>query len=332
MSERPLKHPPVDALVAIVRTRADFEHIRAGRWYRVPAASAPAALLGGQVRTLAFYLPKAFGEYAWQVYWTAPLLQTSVAPRRQLLPNEPNHRRADEPYLRLELGPLGHLPRPIRSRRLRRIVFIPTTAAKLEDAEEINDLFHASPLEDTVWTALKAEGVEAEREFFVPGDRSGRYALDFAIFGQERNLNIECDGDAYHTDPVKSRHDNRRNNFLATRGWSVLRFTSAQIREELPDVLYQIRSAVKSCGGVARMESSGAPSPAPLRQPALWDASLAAGHDVTPRRRATRAVSPPRSGRRAARPAHTALTQSEGSPAATAQQPPLPALGLDYLG
>jgi very-short-patch-repair endonuclease len=287
IADQPLAgdHPPVDALVAIVQWRVDFERIQTEGWYRVPVASAPAPLLTGQIRMVAFYLPKTFREMAWQVRWAAPLLGTDVMARRALLPSEPFHKRADELYLRLALGPLRTLPQPIPSRRLRRIVFIPTTLAKLETATEINDLFHASPIEDTLWQALKGEGIEAEREYFVPGDRDGRYALDFAIFGQERNLDVECDGDAYHANPTRAKYDNRRNNFLTGRGWSVLRFTTEQIREELPDVLTQVHAALKSCGGVAHMEPAGAHAQPPdlLWQGALWGEGGTYGHTVDPR-------------------------------------------------
>ncbi len=279
------EHPPVDALVAIVPSRADFTRIQSEGWYRAPVASAPEALLAGRIRTLACYLPKVFGDDAWQVRWIASLCGVEVVSRRELLPQETAHPRARDLYLRLALGQLTALPRPILSLRLRRIAFIPTTRAKLETAAEINDLFHASPIEDALWRVFKREDIDAEREYFVSGDRGGRYALDFAIFGQERNLDVECDGDAYHANPARARYDNRRNNFLTTRGWLVLRFTTAQIREEMPEVVNQVWTAIKSCGGAVRETTPYAAPPPPhlLWQPALWDATLARGHCVDPR-------------------------------------------------
>lgn len=282
-------HPPVDALVAIAPRRADLERARLQRWYRIPQDKAPEVLLAGQIATIAFYLPKEFGDDAFHVRWHAPLLGFTTHTRQDLLPDEPRHPRATAPYLRLELGPLEPLPRPIPSRRLRRIAFIPTTRAKLAMATEINDLYHASPLEDALWHALKAEGYEPEREYFVPADRAARYALDFAIFGRQRNLDIECDGDTYHINRDRAPYDNQRNNFLTSRGWSILRFTTAQLIHELPDVMAQVRSTVKSCGGEFSPPPAVAPAPDPLWQPALWDPSLAEGHAVNPRQRAPRA-------------------------------------------
>ncbi len=262
------RHPPVDALVAIARTRESFARAVDEHWYHLPLDKAPPALRAGQVQTVAFYLPGSFGAEAFQVTYAAPLLATATMTRRELFPHEPDHPRAGVEYMRLSLGEVERLPRPIPSQRLRRIVVFTTTRAKLEAATEINDLFHASPLEDRVWDELKQGGVAAEREYFVPGDRNGMYALDFAIFGQQRNLDVECDGDLYHATPSRARYDNRRNNFLTSRGWSVLRFDTAHIREDLPTVMAQIHAAIRDCGGLAPKAPAPA-SPMP-QQPALW--------------------------------------------------------------
>jgi hypothetical protein len=64
-----------------------------------------------------------------------------VTTRRQLLPDEADHPRANDCYYKLELGPLERLPRPIPSHRLRRITFIATTLDRLLNAQEINDLW-----------------------------------------------------------------------------------------------------------------------------------------------------------------------------------------------
>ena len=78
-----------------------------------------------------------------------------MALRRELLPNEPTHPRADERYYRFALGPLWALPAPVPSRRLRRITFIPTTFGQLLYAQDVADLWHAAPVNDNgvVWAA-----------------------------------------------------------------------------------------------------------------------------------------------------------------------------------
>jgi very-short-patch-repair endonuclease len=303
------RFPAPDALVVIANTRESFARAVDEHWYHLPLSKAPPALLSGHVRTVAFYLPKVFGADAFHVTYAAPLLAATTMTRRGLFPHEPDHPRASMEYMRLTLGEVERLPHPIPSRRWRRIVVCSTTLAKLEAATEINDLFHASPLEDTVWGELKRGGVPAEREYFVPGDRHGMYALDFAIFGQQRNLDIECAGDQYLATPIRARYDNRRNNFLTSRGWSVLRFDTTHIREELPEVMAQIHSAIRDCGGLAPYPQTPAPAvPTPL-QPGLW-AEADGGSSVTP---------PPATFARAKRP----RKQRKGPPRAPAEQPSL---------
>jgi very-short-patch-repair endonuclease len=281
-------HPPVDALVAVVKSKADFRHADRDGWYRIPRDKAPRDVLEGRIQHLAFYLPKQFGDEAWQVHWGARVTGLRESTRRELLPAEDRHPRADAVYLKLELDPLGQLARPILSRRLRRIVFIPTTWQKLQTAREINDLFHASPWEDVLWDRLKAEDIAAEREYFVPGDRSSKYALDFAVFGQNRNLDIECDGDTYHISRQNARYDNARNNFLTARGWSVLRFSTDMLREDMPHVVREVQTAIQNCGGLVPPEPSTRPTPDLLWQSPLWGPSLASGRAVNPSQRARR--------------------------------------------
>lgn len=277
-------YPPPDALVAILNSKRDLALARDEGWYRVPAAHAPAALTNGSIRTLALYLPKEFGADAFQVVYAAPVLGMTTQPRRELLPDEPLHPRADQPYLRVALGALSRLARPIPSQRLRRLVFIATTQTKLRRAQEINDLFHDSPLEDRVWDALQAAGITAERQYYVSGDDKGMYALDFAIFCQERNLDVECDGDRWHANPTRARGDNRRNNYLGARGWSVLRFSTADVEQDLPHVLREVRQAMHDCGGPASPAPDDAPAlpPGHLWQHALWESAVASGQPVDP--------------------------------------------------
>jgi very-short-patch-repair endonuclease len=238
-------------LVGIMNSRRDWDIVHRDRWYRIPVKSAPRRLR--EIRYLAFYQTKAFGTERWAVNYYAAVRACRVVRRRHLLPDEAAHPRADEPYYQLRLGELQSLPRPILSRRLRRIVFIPTTWEKLQRADEINDLFHESPLEDTVWEAFKRERIEAERQLYV-AERRVAYCLDFAIMCQRGKVDVECDGDTWHAQKDAIPKDNARNNFLTSRGWSVLRFASKQINEELSICLGNVKDTVNSLGGLETVE------------------------------------------------------------------------------
>jgi very-short-patch-repair endonuclease len=205
------------------------------------------------IRYLAFYQPKLFRAEGWAVNYYAPVLGVREVSRREPIPDEPGHPRAEERYHQLHLGDLRALPRPIVSRRGRRIVFIPTTWWKFQRAEEINDLFHESPLEDTMWRGFKIERIEAERQVYV-AEASVAYCLDFAIYCQNGHLNVECDGDTWHSEKDAIARDNVRNNFLASRGWSVLRFASKQINDDLGSCLGMVKETANKLGGILTVE------------------------------------------------------------------------------
>ena len=240
--------PQPDTLVAIIPSLGDFAIAQREHWYRIPVRTAPAML--PMARWLAFYHPAAFGEHKWAIHFIAAIAGTDRVLRRDLLPDEPQHPRALEPYFRLGLGALTKLDHPVPSARRRRLVFIPTTLAKLRSAEEINDLYHESPLEDRLWNALRSEHIPAERQYYV-ADGKTNYCLDFAVICARTGLDVECDGDSWHLRPNAVAEDNARNNFLTRLGWSVLRFSSRELDEPtIPDAVQLIRETSDRLGGL----------------------------------------------------------------------------------
>jgi very-short-patch-repair endonuclease len=216
-----------EALVAILKERRDFDTLINEGWYRIPVQKAPRC---SPPAWLAFYQPKVFAKQAYAVRYYGRVGKIEKLPRRVLRPDEPTHPKADQPYYRVELEQLQELPHPISSRRLRRIVFIPTTYHKLMHAEEINDLFNESPLEDRLWDELKVRRISAERQW-EEKVRDRLYYLDFALFCNDGKIDIEADGDTWHTERERIKSDNDRNNDLTAAGWRVLRFNGQEIRE-----------------------------------------------------------------------------------------------------
>jgi very-short-patch-repair endonuclease len=249
----------VPGLVAVMNRPVDLEFARTEHWYRIPVRSAPENL--DSCRWVAFYLTAAFGPDKWAVRHWGPVINLTEVRRVDLLPSEADHPRASARYWRLGLGPLRQRPEPIFNRRRRRIVFIPSLWHKFVSALEINDLHHGSPLEDRLWAALKQADIEAERQWFE-GNRKRLYCLDFVIFCNERNVDVECDGDRWHCDPERARQDNVRNNFLEQRGWHVLRFSSAQINHELPECIQGVKQIIHRCGGMRPLVARGPGPPA----------------------------------------------------------------------
>jgi very-short-patch-repair endonuclease len=230
------------ALVAIVNRVKDWRIVQGQRWYRIPVDKAPPGL--AQVRYVAFYQTRAFGPEKWAVGWYALVLGITTARRRDLLPDEPLHRRAEHEYYRIALGELVRLPRPIPSRRWRRIVFIPTTLERLLAAAELNDLYRTSPIEDRLYDALRGDGLEPERQYYVREQGRG-YMLDLALLTRDRSVAVECDGEAYHSGRDKAQQDRERDNALNAAGWHVLRFSGAEIWQDPIECARVIRRALR---------------------------------------------------------------------------------------
>ena len=169
-------HPADRVLVAIMNNPRDFEIARDEGWYRIPAQRAPFSATEAAV--LAFYFTKAFGEQKWSVRWYAPIRGHELVRRRDLFPEELDHPRAGEAYLKLQLGPLLALEHPIPSLRWRRITFIESSWDRFTAAEEVNDLYASGA--DGLYVTLKESGLFPEREFSLR-EGAAEYVVDLAI-------------------------------------------------------------------------------------------------------------------------------------------------------
>lgn len=237
-----------EVLVAVLNNKTDFAILQEQGWYRIPCDTAPRRW---PPRWLAFYQTKVFGPDAFAVTYYGRVREIRLVGRRELFPDEQPNPKSERTYYQVWLEGLERLESPIPSRRLRRIVFIPTTWRKLHAATEINDLFDDSPLEDDLWAELKRLDITAERQWGVKRG-SAFYMLDFALFCAHGKLDLETDGDRWHADPARIPADNERNNALAADGWHVLRFNTAQIRETLTSYCVPaITETVNRLGGLS---------------------------------------------------------------------------------
>jgi hypothetical protein len=140
-------------LVAVLKDRRDLDIARLLGWYRIPVQTAPKTV---EVDWLAFYQPSIFGEEQWAIRYIAPVRGHELVTRVELLREEKDHRRAHEPYFKIQLGPLQRLPNPIPSRRWKRITFLYTTGGRMTKAKDVSDLRVPSSAErDRLWRMLR---------------------------------------------------------------------------------------------------------------------------------------------------------------------------------
>jgi very-short-patch-repair endonuclease len=242
-----------EVLIGIVNDPRDLAIAREQHWYRIPVGSAR-KWIGKRwpPQWLAFYQTKVFGDEAYAVRYYARVRDIRKASRKELLPDEPPDGKKGRSYYQLLLSPLETLPRPIVSLRHRRIVFIPTTWRKFVTAEQINDLYDDSPLEDRLWDEFKQVRIDAERQAFIRVE-DREYCLDFAIYCEGGNLDVETDGDSWHGRKERIPLDNLRDNDLETVGWNLLRFNGMQIREQMAEYcLPVIGKKINKLGGLKR--------------------------------------------------------------------------------
>jgi very-short-patch-repair endonuclease len=240
-----------DFLIALMNNKRDFKIAQEQCWYRIPVKTkqVPKSVINKSLKHIAFYHTKEFGQDAYCIRWYSDVQNISIVKRKELLPEIPNDPKANDEYYKIEFGELHSRAVPIISHRPRRILFIPTTLWHFQRASEINEVFYESPLEEGFWKALRGEKINAERQFIVDAD-SQTFLLDFALFCKVRNIDIECDGDEFHLEEQEVKRDKKRNNILESFGWSVLRFTTDEIRKSLKEVTNRVKKTINQLGGL----------------------------------------------------------------------------------
>ena len=222
-------NPDSSVLVAVMNSQRDFTLAREQRWYRIPQKTAPKFFPPDFV---AFYFTKPFGGEAFSVRYYAEVRGHELLKRRDLLPNEASSPKANEPYYKLQLGPLLELPHAIPSKRWRRLTFVLTTGERLFSAWEINDLILGPHEQDLMWRALKDAGIAAERGYVIR-EAQARYHVDLAVPCADGDLGIV----------IRDRKPRYANGH-------VLHFTPKQVNEHLLECVYEVKQAVVSRGGI----------------------------------------------------------------------------------
>lgn len=148
-------------LVGVINRKRDLETARHKGWYRIPVAR---LARGVNAEYIGFFLSGAFKELNGAVHYYAECKGIELAYRRWLLPDEPDHPRADEQYYKIALGDLIPKTPPIVNTTKRSIAFVSTTWDRFIHARTIPDLYSkADYFVDRIYHALRATGMQPER-------------------------------------------------------------------------------------------------------------------------------------------------------------------------
>ncbi len=252
-----MKENKDELLVGIVNNISDYKIIHNQFWYRIPVDKADKLLKRRwPPEWIAFYYTSSIVKYPQMILHYAKVSNIEVESRKELFPSEEKNYKTSRKYYKISFEGVRTLPRPILSRRWRRIIFIQTTFKKFIKAAEVNDLFDGSSLEDKLWAEFKRHLISAERQEAVKiYDKF--YFLDFSIHCKKGKIDIETDGDKYHHNPEYAAKDNLRSNDLTSGGWSVIRFDSSQVREKMETYcIPTIKVYINKLGGIDFDEES----------------------------------------------------------------------------
>ena len=100
-----------------------------------------------------------------------------------------------------------------------------------------------SVLEQQLLAVLRDAGIEEpDKQVPTTSDDGEQWRLDF-VYPQHK-VHIEVDGRRYHAGRREQRSDRRRDNFMNTEGWIVLRFTWEDVMNDPGYVVAQVLKAL----------------------------------------------------------------------------------------
>jgi len=156
-------HPEDRVFIGVMNRKKDFLIAREQHWYRLPYGKAPRGIYAEYI---AFFFSRAFGEQNGAIHYYARRSGEELATRAQLLPDEADHKRAQEKYHKLQFEELKAKIPPITNTRKRRLTFIYTTWDRFINAATVDDLYSIEDhLVDRIFYVLRDEGYRPQRRW-----------------------------------------------------------------------------------------------------------------------------------------------------------------------
>lgn len=156
-------YPEDRVLVGVIKRKRDFDTLQREHWYRIPHKRAPQGI---DAEYIAFFMSRAFKAQNGGIHYYARRTGMELVRRRDLVPGEAEHPRADDWYHKLQIGELRPKEPPVLNSDRRAVSFIHTTWDRFEVARTIADLYSdADEFVDRVFHALQRSGVPAERQW-----------------------------------------------------------------------------------------------------------------------------------------------------------------------
>jgi hypothetical protein len=156
-------YPEDRVLVGVINRKPDFDVVLQEHWYRIPLERAPRSI---DSEYLAFYFSRSFKSQNGGIHYFARRTGHELVRRRDLLPGEAKHSRADKLYFKIQLGEIQQKVPPILNPTRRPISFVFTTWDRFIQARTIADMYSkADWLVERVTYVLHEIGITPERRW-----------------------------------------------------------------------------------------------------------------------------------------------------------------------
>jgi len=227
-----------DTLVAVVSNDADLERFRQRGTYRIPTRTIGRSLgrtTLDESHYLALYQTASITNgIAGAIELWGEIVERTVAPRRQILPDQPDHPAADELYHLLTVHPVEQLPQPVVALNRRRFAFLRTSRERLLAAATLDDLPVGTAAEERLWREIQGWSIDAHRHLLLPRD-GVVMELSMALFANGRGIGVVMDDNVQDAriEVVEGGDDAL---------WKVIHFAPAQLEDDFTGCVHQIES------------------------------------------------------------------------------------------
>jgi len=249
LAEESLSPIERDTLVAVVNSDTDLERFTTERWYRLPDRSlgkTVSASLLEETSTLALYHTQSITHgLPGAVQFFGTIHHVESMPRRDLIPDEPDHPAAEQLYHQIVVSSVESLAMPILNRRPRRVTFIRTNRKLLESAREVGDLYLATRAEQNLLAQLHDRDIEIDRRVFMQV-REQLVEVDFGLYRDDSVIGVQCG------ETLESTRSEEPYGTEVPAAWNIVRFTPRQVESNLDRCIERIMAAFGESGTESR--------------------------------------------------------------------------------
>lgn len=155
-------YPDDRVLVGVINRKRDLKTLLDEQWYRIPQNKLKRGI---HAEYLGFFLSgRVFKEKSGGIHYYARIKGLELQYRRDLLPKEADHPRAEDVYYKVLLDVPREKEPTVLNPTKRTVSFIHSTWDRFIQATEIADLYSKSDyFVDRIYHALRSKGIRSER-------------------------------------------------------------------------------------------------------------------------------------------------------------------------